>query len=161
MGRNTLRSNLLILMSFFLAILLFIMPIPDYMKYLKPDFVTLVLIYWVVFLPNIIGIIAAFIIGLYLDLVMGNLLGIMGFVLPIVAYLTKLFSNRLLIFRFWQHSLVILILLGVSQMLVLWIYIIIGKQLQNFTYWIMSVTSTLLWPVVYYYLDYLRVKCRL
>jgi rod shape-determining protein MreD len=133
---------------------------PNVIRYLKPDFVTLVLIYWVVFLPNIIGIITAFIIGLYMDLVIGNLLGTMGLALPVVAYLTKLFSNRLLIFRFWQHSLIILMLLGISQMLVLWIYIITGKQPQNFTYWIMSITSVLMWPVVYYCLNYFRLRCR-
>ena len=160
MIKNTFRDDLLILSSFFVAVLLFILPIPNAIKYLRPDFVTLVLIYWVVFLPNIIGIISAFIIGLYLDLVVGNLLGTMGLALSVVAYVTKLFSNRLLIFRFWQHSLIILILLGISQMLVLWIYLITGRQPQDLTYWMMSITGVFMWPAVYYCLDYFRLKCR-
>jgi rod shape-determining protein MreD len=160
MVKNNFRIVFLILSSFLAAILLFILPITEHLRFFKPDWVTLVLIYWVVFLPNTIGIIFAFFLGLYMDLIIGNLLGTMGLTLSIVAYLTKLFSNRLVVFRFWQHSLIILILLGINQMLVLWLYIISGRQIGNFSYWFMSLTTVLIWPVVYHCLDYLRVRFR-
>ena len=144
--------------SFLAAILLFILPITANLRFLKPDWVTLVLIYWATFLPNTVGIVFAFSLGLYMDLIIGNLLGLMSLTFSVVVYLTNLFSNRLVMFRFLQHSLIILLLLAVSQILVLCLYTIAGMQLQNFSYWRTSLVTALTWPLVYHCLDYFRLK---
>ena len=158
MVKNNFGIVFLILSSFFAAILLFMLPITEHLRFFKPDWVTLVLIYWVAFLPKTVGIVFAFFLGLYMDLIIGNLLGTMGLTLSVVAYLSNVLSNRLLIFRFWQHSLIILLLLGVGQMLVFLMHIVVGMQPQNFYYWLISLVTALTWPVVYHCLDYCRIK---
>lgn len=149
MNKNNLLSTLAIAASFIVAFSCMIIPIDPAYKWLRPDLVTLVLIYWVSNLPGHVGIYFAFITGILFDLLTGMLLGSMGFTLAVVAFLAMNLRLRLRIYRYWQKFAIIMLLVACAQLIRLWIQLMVGHTPGNFTYWLCSLSSALAWPLVY------------
>ncbi len=137
-----------VILSFLFAFCCMIIPINPNYKWLRPDLVTLLLIYWVANVPNRFGVIFAFGIGLLFDLISGMIFGAMGLTLAIIAFLTMNLRLRLQIYRPWQKFIVIMLLVAASQLIRLWIQIIIGHPPATFIYWLSSIISALTWPLV-------------
>src|ERR671916_41235 len=57
------------------AALLNMMPWSGWIGWLRPDFVALVVLYWVIEQPRKVGFTAAFVLGLFMDVAEGALLG--------------------------------------------------------------------------------------
>lgn len=139
--------------SFLFAFCFMIIPINPALKWLRPDLVTLLVIYWVANAPGQIGIIFAFTVGVLFDLLTGMLVGSMGLTLAIVAFFAMNLRLRLRIYRFWQKLIIIMLLVACSQLIRLWIQMLIGHPPASFMYWLSSVSSALLWPVLCMMLD--------
>ncbi len=145
-----------ILASFLVAMMLTLMPLPDGTEWFRPEWVAMVLIYWCMALPERVNIGVAWIMGLFLDVARGALLGQYALALTLVAYLTVRLHQRLRIFPLWQQSLAVLVLVALEQLLVLWVKGIIGQSPDSWLYWLPSVTSMLLWPWMFLILRDLR-----
>ena len=151
----------MIILSFIFALILTIIPLPDWARLGRPDWVGLVLIYWCLALPDRVGVSYAFILGLLVDILTGALLGQNALGLTIVAYLTLNLHQRLRLYPVWQQSLTVLLLLAIHQLLNLWITRVIGRPPQNWTYWIPSIAGMLIWPLVFLSLRQLRRQFRI
>jgi len=136
----------IILISFVVALMLMMMPLPDSIRMFRPEFVTMLLIYWCMALPDRVGVGIGWIVGLLLDVIMGALLGQHALALVIVAWITLKLYQRIRVYPKWQQALAVLILIVLSQMIVLWVQGIIGRSPKTWMYWLPSVTSMLLWP---------------
>ncbi|MGD2137031.1 MAG: rod shape-determining protein MreD [Gammaproteobacteria bacterium] len=146
-----------ILLSFIAALLLTIIPLPEWARYGRPDWVCLVLIYWCMAVPERVGVITGWFMGLLLDLLSGTLLGQHALSLTIVAGLTLKLHQRIRLFPVWQQALTVLILLVLNQLLALWVSRIIGRPGVGWYYWAPSLTGMLIWPPIYYVLRQLRL----
>lgn len=152
MIRNNHNDNAIyipIVISYIFAFSFMVIPVSNSLKWLRPDLVTLVTIYWVSNFPMHIGIGSAFLIGILFDLLTGMLLGSMGLTLSIVAFLAMNLRLRLRIYRFWQKFSVIMLLVALSQLIRLWIQMLVGHPPATALYWLASFTSALAWPIVY------------
>lgn len=149
MKQNSSMIYLPILLSFILAFSLMVIPISQGLRWFRPELVSLLLIYWVINLPAYVGIGFAFTIGILFDLMTGMLLGSMGLTLSIIAFLTINLRMRLKIYRYWQQFAVIMLLIAVGQLIRLWIQILIGHPPTSFLFWLSSLTSAIVWPLVY------------
>lgn len=134
--------------SFLFAFACMIIPIHPAYKWLRPDLVTLILIYWVANVPNRFGVVFAFLVGLFFDLLSGMLFGSMGLTLAIIAFLTMNLRLRLRIYRPWRKFIIIMLLVACSQLIRLWIQMFIGHPPATFLYWLSSIISALTWPLV-------------
>lgn len=144
------------MLTFLIALLLTIMPLPDWMRYYRPDWVGLVLIYWCLALPERVGVSTGWITGLLVDLLTGTLLGQHAMALTIVAYLTLKFHQRVRLFPVWQQAMTILVLLVLHQLLVLWVSRFIGRTGPPWYYWAPAVTGMFAWPFIYVALRAIR-----
>jgi rod shape-determining protein MreD len=138
-----------ILLTFIVALMLTVFPLPDWARYLRPDWVGLVLIYWCMALPDRVGVSTGWFMGLMVDLLTGTVLGQHALSLTVVAYLTLKFHQRLRLFPVMQQALTVLVLLILHQLLALWISRIIGRPAVPWFFWMPSVLGTLIWPLVY------------
>ena len=145
-----------IVLTFLIALLLTIMPLPEWMRYLRPDWVGLVLIYWCLAVPDRVGVSTGWFMGLLVDLLTGTLLGQHAMALTVVAYLTLKFHQRLRLFPVWQQALTILVLLILHQLLALWVSRFIGRPGPSWYYWAPSVLGMFIWPFIYVALRSLR-----
>ncbi len=145
-----------IMASFTAALGLAIMPLPDWAEPARPEWVTMVLIYWCMALPDRIGVGIGWFMGLLLDVAKGALLGQHALALTLVAILTIHLHQRLRFYPVWQQSLMVLVLIALTQLVVVWIKGVIGQPPGSWTYWLPSLTSPLLWPWVFLILRDLR-----
>lgn len=138
-----------IVFTFIIALLLTVIPLPDWARYMRPDWVGLVLIYWCMALPERAGVATGWFTGLMVDLLTGSLLGQHALSLTVVAYITLKFHLRLRLVPVWQQSLTVLVLLVLHQLLALWISRIIGRPGAPWFFWMPSVLGMIIWPLVY------------
>ena len=149
MIRSKHHGGGVIIFTFIIALLLTVIPLPDSVRYLRPDWVGLVLIYWCMALPDRVGVTTGWFVGLMVDLLTGTLLGQHALSLTIVAWLTQKFHQRLRLVPVWQQSLTILVLLVLHQLLALWISRIIGRPGAPWFFWMPSVLGMIIWPLVH------------
>ncbi len=140
------------------AFMLAMMPLPDWAQSFRPDWVTLVLIYWTMALPASIGVTIAWFAGLMLDVSHGALLGQHALGLVLVIYIIHTQHQRLRVASMLQQSMVIFFLLMMKQALVLWVNGIMGHAPDTWLYFMPSLTSALIWPWVHIILRDLRRK---
>ena len=149
-----------IAITFLISMVLAVLPMPENFPaeigYLRPEWVVLVLIYWVIALPQRVGIVIAWVVGLLLDVLLGSLLGQHALSLVVVAYIAASLYQRLRMFSIWQQSLVVFAIVGLNQLINFWIESIAGLTEWNLWYLLASVTSAFLWPWIFLSLRYLR-----
>lgn len=140
------RGGGVIIASFVIALLLTMMPLPDWAARLRPEWVTMVLIYWCMALPERVGVGSAWLLGLLLDVVRGTVLGQYALALTAVAFVTLNAHQRLRLYPLWQQAVIAAILIAFELLLVVWIKGIIDQLPGSWDYWLPAVTSALLWP---------------
>jgi rod shape-determining protein MreD len=152
---KTLRIGLITAIS---AFMLAIMPLPDWAVELRPDWVTLVLIYWAMASPTKIGVTIAWFAGLLLDVSYGTLMGQHAVGMVLVIYVIHMQHQRLRVASLLQQAIVIFFLLLIKQLLSLWVDGMLGRAPDSWLYFMPTITSTLLWPWTYLILRDLRRK---
>lgn len=149
-----------ILFSFVAALMMTLLPLPGWGEYLRPEWVTMVLVYWCMALPDRVGVGVAWIAGLFLDVVHGAVLGQYAMALTLIAYFTVSLHKRLRIYPVWQQALVLLLLVLFQQLVVIWVKGFIGESPESLRYWLPSLSSMLLWPWIFVLLRDLRRRYR-
>ncbi len=161
MKETTPHAGWVIVLTFFVAILLTIMSLPEWAQPIRPHWVAMVLVYWCMALPSRVGILSGWICGLLLDVLTGTLLGAQALALSMVAYVTLMLYKQVRVKPLFQQALTLfLILLLTHHIPLLWVQGISGQSIQNWTYWISPFISALLWPMVFLLLRYVRHKFR-
>ena len=139
-------SWIAIVLSILIALILALLPMPDWTIWLRPAWVLMVLIYWVINVPYRVGIGAAWAMGLLLDLLTGTLLGEHALAFTIVAYFVIRIHMRLRMYHILQQGLSILFFVFLYQFILYCVQGFIGELPRSHLYWLSSVTSMLLWP---------------
>lgn len=154
------HGGLVIFLSIVVAMMLDIVPLPEAVAELRPEWLSLTLIYWVMALPHRVGVGKAWLAGLFMDALTGTLLGLHALVMAVLAYLTALLHNRLRMFPRWQQALTVLMLTGLTLLLFLWLRNIVQMTPRPWTYWLPALTSACLWPALYHGLRMLSAYYR-
>ena len=149
MQRKT-HATWVIGLTFFIAYLLAIVPFPVWAMHYRPEWVPMVLIYWVMALPYRIGIGWAFFVGLLLDILEGSILGLNAMALVIIAYVTLSLHQRLRMFSSVQQAGLVLALIGLNLMICHWLQIVTGQTVASSLMFLMAaLTSAVIWPSIF------------
>lgn len=140
------RNSWVIWLSFLIALTLSTLPMPESLEWGRPEWVALTLIYWVVALPQRVGIWTGWILGLLVDILLGSLLGVHALSLAIIAFLALRLHQRIRMFPLWQQAFIVLVLIGIHQMLLHWAQLALGTGSDSLMFLLPSVVSCLLWP---------------
>jgi rod shape-determining protein MreD len=161
-GVADIRANGLwvIAASFIAAMVLGVFSLPDHVPdevgFLRPEWVVLVLIYWVIALPHRVGVVVAWALGIMMDVLLGDLLGQHAIAYIIVAYIAQSLYQRLRMFAVWQQSLIVFAIVGLNQLINFWIESTAGMTEWSMWYLLPSIVSALVWPWIFLILRYLR-----
>lgn len=142
--------------TFLVAFLLAVAPLPGWLGWARPEWVALVLIYWVVALPQRVGVLTALVVGVMLDILEGAVLGQNALALSVVAFLALILYQRVRVFNLWQQGAVVFMLLGINQLLVQWIQNATSEGAQSLIFLTPALMGALLWPGVFMVLRHLR-----
>jgi rod shape-determining protein MreD len=157
---QTFRSRLAVYASFVIAIILALMPLPQWAEPFRPDWVGLVLIYWCIAAPERVGVGTGFVVGIVLDALYGSILGLHALAKSLIAFIAVKTHLKLRMFPRWQQAVAVCVLLLVNQLLVLWIRGMIGKAPASISYWTPSIVSLLVWPWLFIILRDVRRRFR-
>jgi rod shape-determining protein MreD len=135
-----------IIMSFVVAMLLDFLPWRDLR--LVPDFVALVLAFWCVRQPRLVGLGIAWTLGLISDAGNGVLLGQHALAYSLLAFLSIWLSRRILWFGPMLQSLHIALILLVAEAAVLVVRLAAGDSFPGWPIFAGPLAGALLWPVV-------------
>jgi rod shape-determining protein MreD len=158
---QTQGGSLIIFATFLVGLILSQIPLPVFLLWYRPEWVALVLIYWVLMLPHRVGLVSAFAMGVLLDIIRGSVLGLNALSLTLIAYLVLLLYKRLRMFPLWQQSMMVMVLVGVNQLLFFWMQGITGTTSGGLHFMLPSLVSALLWPWVYVILHGVRRTFRI
>jgi rod shape-determining protein MreD len=140
-------------LSLVATLALAVVPLPDAVAPLRPDWVALVLLYWALMAPRHFSLLTAFWMGLALDTLSGALLGQNALALLVIVYLADKFHLRLRVFPVSQLAITVLALLGLYEFILFWIDGMAGRTVPLVERWVPPLTGTLAWLALYVLLD--------
>ncbi|MDH5649492.1 MAG: rod shape-determining protein MreD [Gammaproteobacteria bacterium] len=150
------RNKLVITASFIAAFILISIPGPKWADQFRPDWVSLVLIYWCLAIPQRVGVGVGWTVGLMLDVLYGSLLGQHALAKTIIAFLTLKLYLRVRMFPPWQQAFFVFLLLAINQLIILWIKGIIGQPTETLTRWTSIIVGMVVWPWLFVILRKVR-----
>jgi rod shape-determining protein MreD len=146
------KPILVILVSFIAALLLSIVTLPSSLQWFRPEWMVMLVIYWLLVLPNSLGVSFAWFFGIFLDILYDTPFGEHALALVIISYFIVRFYAQIRLFNALQQFILILSLMIFYQTILFWVHSLFGHPHGTFYYWIPSFTSALVWPIVLYVL---------
>jgi rod shape-determining protein MreD len=135
-----------IAVSFAIALLLNFLPWKDLR--LVPDFVALVLTFWCVRQPRLVGLGVAWAVGLLVDAGNGVLLGQHALAYSVLAFVSIWLSRRILWFGPMLQAAHVAFILAATQSLVLLVRLAAGDPFPGWAIYVSPLAGALLWPMV-------------
>lgn len=143
-------------LTIFLAMCLRILPLPYPTDIINPDWVLLILIYWILVLPYRKGVFNAWSIGLLTDVLLGRTLGEYALIYALIGYACITLHKQLRQFHLVQQGIFIFISLLLAQLLVFLIENIQSPTAFSAVFWLPVISGTLCWPLIYQALNFIR-----
>lgn len=144
-----LRQNLTIVITFLIGMLLTIIPFPTWAIEARPQWIWVILIFWLTYAPRKIGPGIAWFIGLYTDLLLGTVLGEHALLFVIVAYVIQRFLSIVQALPFWQ-KLLALGFITLLSMIIQGVFLkLMGLAEFQGTLLLPVISTMLVWPFLY------------
>ncbi|NBO10869.1 MAG: rod shape-determining protein MreD [Methylophilaceae bacterium] len=143
-----LNQHRMVYLSLVAALIMQLLPWSGVWIQIKPDFVLLVLLYWMLRAPHLCNIGTAWVAGLLIDLANGNLFGQNALAYVVTAFLAVVYQRRLILFTVLQQSSYVFLLLLVNQLTLLLLKLFTGGQEVSWLYFVSCLSSLLLWHLV-------------
>ncbi len=149
MSSSFVSRHLTVVVSLVVAMMLSMMPLPDSIAAFRPDWVALMMILWAMAVPRAYGVGVAFIVGIFLDVAQGTLLGQHALALVAITFITVKSNLLMRVFPLLQLTAAVFALNAVYQFLLFWINGVAGVTAPASTYWGPVLMSGLAWPLLY------------
>ncbi|WP_252107502.1 MULTISPECIES: rod shape-determining protein MreD [unclassified Halomonas] len=146
MARAPVIPLVVVWLSLLLSLCLQVMPLADGWQAFRPDWIGLMLVYWCMRVPDRVGVLHGFVIGLMLDLIEGSVLGQHALVYTTLAFLAALVYPRFRAYSLVQQAVLVLVLLGLVQLIEQWLRVLNGNFTIHLTFLISALISGVLWP---------------
>lgn len=130
------------------ALALSVVPLPASVAPFRPDWVAVLMLYWVLISPRRLGLFTAFWMGLALDALTGALLGQHALALLLIVYLSQRFYLRVRVFPASQLTVTAVALLAFYEFLLFWIDGVAGRTVPIMERWAPLVSGLVLWVVL-------------
>lgn len=134
--------------TFLIALLCQLFPWVGQGVIFRPDFMLVVLLYWLLRAPNLCNVGTAWVAGLLVDLATGSLLGQHALSFTITAFVAILYQRRLVLFSSWQLAGYVFILLILERLLILLLKLFAGNENPSWHYFWPVLTGLILWQLM-------------
>ena len=147
---------LIIILTLLLSLMFSLVMLP--LGYIAPEWLLLINIYWAIALPSNNKIFLAFLSGFFVDIVLGQPLGISSLSYVIFIYIILHLYNSLRYMTIIQQIVIIIFLLVVKQHFFIWTFYVFGLNIDYQSLIISSFITGVLWPIIYFSLRFTRRK---
>ena len=125
-----------------------VLPLPEWLEILRPDFVALTVLWFCLLSPRTTGLFHAWGAGLALDAFRGVLLGQHALALVVITYVASKLRLQIRAFPPMQQTAVILALLWLNEFLLFWIDGVSGHPITDWRRWLAVPAGAACWPLV-------------
>ena len=150
---NPGNGGWVIVLTLVVALLLAIMPLPEWLPdwagWFRPAWLLLVLFFWTIETPQRLGLIGCWLLGGLVDVLSAEPLGLNGFILALVTFLGWQFYERLRMYSVLQHAVVLFVLLLIVEILRALVLSAVLAVPWSWGFTLTALTSALIWPLVY------------
>ena len=147
---------LIILLTLLIGLMLSLIMLP--LGYIAPEWILIINIYWAMALPSNNKMLLAFVSGFFVDIVLGQPLGISSLSYVIFIYIILSLYNSLRYMTVPQQMIVLFFLLIVKQHFFIWTFYMFGLDIDYQMLIISAFTTAVLWPLIYFSLRLARRK---
>ncbi|HSD62037.1 MAG TPA: rod shape-determining protein MreD [Burkholderiales bacterium] len=130
------------------ALLLNLLPLTGFARWLRPDFVALAVLYWTLQQPHRFGMGLAFALGLVMDVAVGTLFGQHALAYSLLAFAGFMLHRRLRMFGLLEQLWQVLPLLLATQLVLVVVSLAKGAVFPGWQYFLGGVVGGLLWPLL-------------
>jgi rod shape-determining protein MreD len=134
--------------SMLLALVFQLLPWDGFGLEIRPDFLLLVVLYWLLRAPYLCNIGTAWFAGLAIDLVSGGLFGQHALAYALTAFFAVSYQRRLALFNIWQQTAYVFFLLVLTQTTVMLLKLFSGSEVLGWSYYLHSVSGIVLWQLI-------------
>lgn len=134
-----------LILTYLVALILMVMPMPAALDIYRPDWVTLVLLYWVLALPHRVNMGTALVLGILSDILLGSVLGVHALGMVVVTYFVARHFQRFRNFSLPQQAILIAFLILLKRMIVFQANVFIHDAEFAGSYFWPALTSALFW----------------
>ena len=134
-------------LSLILAFICLLLPWSGVALQARPDFLLLVIIFWLIRAPNLFNIGTAWFVGLFVDLATGGTFGQYALAYTVTAFFAVIYQRRLVLFNGTQQLFYVFLLLITAQIILLILKTFAGAQSLGWAYFLPSITGVLLWKI--------------
>lgn len=131
--------------SLIVAFMFMLLPWSGAWLVIRPDFLLLVVIYWIIRAPNLCNVGTAWFVGLFVDLATGGIFGQHALAYTITAFFAVTYQRRLVLFNYTQQLFYVLLLLLISQITLLILKTFSGADFIGWSYFLPCFSGILLW----------------
>lgn len=135
--------------TYVIALTLMVMPMPATFDVFRPDWVTLVMLYWVIALPHRVSIGTALILGVLSDVLLGSIVGVHALGMVVVAYLAARNFQRIRNFALIQQAVVIAVLILLKRFIIFEANVFLHDAEFTLSYFWPVLTSAVFWLWVF------------
>lgn len=161
---NPGKGGWLILLSLAAAMVLATVHLPEtlpqWLGWLRPAWIALVVFFWVMELPHRLGLISAWILGLAADVLLADPLGLNGILLAAITYIAWRFYERLRMYSVVQQCGVVFVLVLGTEGVRSVVQDAAWSRGWSWGVLLPALVSMLIWPFVYVVLQRLRLQFR-
>ena len=153
---NERVPRLFIAATLVVALVFQLFELPYALAVLRPLWVPLVLVYWAMAIPQPVGLLTAWIVGLSLDVLLGSVLGQHALGLTLVVFIILWLRGWLALFPIWQEAALLAVLWWLYAFVNFWIDGATGHRADPWLQWFPIATTSLCWPPIVAVMNGLR-----
>ena len=161
---NPANGGWLIALTLIAAMLLGVVHLPeswpDWLGWLRPNWLLLVLFFWVIEVPHRVGLIAVWSMGLFVDVLYADPIGLNGIIMAGVSYMGWRFFERLRMYSVFQQCGILLLLVAGAELLRVLVLGVGSERPWGWNVLLSPLVTTVVWPLMFLFLLRLRTGAR-
>ena len=161
---NPTRGGWVVLLSLLVAMVFAVFHLPEswpsWLGVLRPNWILLVLFFWVMEIPHRIGLFIAYLMGLVVDALLAEPLGLNGIIFAGFTFITWSFFERLRMYSVLQQAAVVFALVAAAELVRMGVLSLDSVQGSSWLWLATALVTALLWPLVYLLLLRIRTLVR-
>jgi len=162
---NPSRGGWIVFVSLIVAMILGVLHLPadwpSWLGSLRPNWLLLVLFFWVIDLPHRVGLVGIWVLGLFVDVLYADPIGLNGFILACVTYVGWRGFERLRMYSVLQQAGVLFLIVFSAEILRVVVLGISSSRQWDWGLLWTPLFSMLLWPLAFVLLMRIRTGMRI